>query len=125
MERIAGIILRPGAVKSIQLPPAEMRRISESLVDNLVGLHAIDIQSSGLIQLGKPEGYIRRQVEGWTKRYDVAKTDDMEELDVLSSWLSTNQPIDAGTEHAAERVERQLKRSDRTHQGGFARRVRR
>jgi aminoglycoside phosphotransferase (APT) family kinase protein len=48
-----------------------------------------------LIQLGKPEGYISRQVEGWTRRYAAAQTDSIDEMDALSAWLVTNQPADA------------------------------
>ena len=94
MERIKGIILRPGSVKEIKFSPTEMRQLSESLVDNLADLHAIDIHQAGLDQLGKPEGYIRRQVEGWSKRYTVAQTESIANMDALSTWLATNQPAD-------------------------------
>lgn len=92
MERMKGVILRPAAIKNIQVDPATMRTLSESIVDNLVNLHAIDIQKSGLIDLGKPEGYIRRQVEGWTKRYDASKTDNITEMDSTGEWIIKNQP---------------------------------
>ncbi len=92
MERIKGVILRPSSVKDIQITPSEMRKISEALVDNLVSLHAIDIEKTGLIQLGKPTGYVQRQVEGWTKRYVDAQTDTIDTVDLLSHWLHSHQP---------------------------------
>jgi len=95
MERIRGLILRPSLASQIQFSSVEMRSLSESLVDNLIALHAIDIHGTHLIQLGKPEGYIQRQVEGWTKRYEVARTDEIEAMDTLSQWLHKNQPADA------------------------------
>lgn len=94
MERLNGIILRPAMVKHMNIPPAEMRALSESLVDNLVALHALDIKETGLDQLGKPVGYIGRQVEGWTKRYRAAQTDAIAELDQVADWLNTHQPPD-------------------------------
>ncbi|MBL7848898.1 MAG: phosphotransferase family protein [Cyclobacteriaceae bacterium] len=94
MERIKGIILRPSLLKQMQFSLNDMRQLSESLVDNLVQLHSIDIQSSGLVQLGKPEGYISRQVEGWTKRYVAAQTDTITEMEDLSRWLIASQPPD-------------------------------
>lgn len=94
MDRIKGIILRPSLMKQMQFSVSEMRQLSESLVDNLVQLHSIDIKSSGLDQLGKPEGYISRQVEGWTKRYVAAQTDVIAEMDDLSRWLIAHQPQD-------------------------------
>ncbi len=95
MERIKGVILRPSTVKDIDLSPDEMKSISKSVVDNLVALHAIDIQKTNLIQLGKPEGYIHRQVEGWTKRYEVAQTDKIQAMESLSRWLTQHQPPDS------------------------------
>lgn len=95
MERIKGVILRPSAATDLKIAPAEMRKISTALVDNLVALHAIDIHTTGLEQLGKPEGYIQRQVEGWTKRYSAAETDKIEGMETLSAWLTQHQPMDA------------------------------
>ena len=46
--------------------------------------------------LGRPEGYAQRQVEGWTKRYFAAKTDEWPELEKAVAWLNDNIPADAG-----------------------------
>ena len=94
MERIKGIILRPSLIKEMNFSISEMRGLSESLVDNLVALHQLDIQSTGLDQLGKPDGYISRQVDGWTKRYLAAQTEVISEMDELSTWLLAHQPPD-------------------------------
>ncbi len=94
MERLTGVILRPSSLKELKYSPAEMRALSEALVDNLVALHSLNISSTNLSQLGKPEGYISRQVEGWTKRYRAAQTDSIKDLDELSSWLVAHQPRD-------------------------------
>ncbi len=92
MERLKGVILRPSNVKNLRIASDEMRRISEMLVDNLAALHSLDIHKTGLDQLGKPEGYILRQVEGWTKRYGTSQTDQIDEMEALSKWLMMNQP---------------------------------
>ncbi len=94
MERLNGVILRPALAKNIHLAPAEMKRISESLVDNLAALHSLDIETTGLRQLGKPEGYIQRQAEGWTKRYATAQTDKIDPLENVGAWILQNQPAD-------------------------------
>jgi aminoglycoside phosphotransferase (APT) family kinase protein len=94
MERLKGIIFRPAMVKEASLSATEMRSLSESLVDNLVCLHKLDIHATGLAQLGKPEGYISRQVEGWTKRYQASQTDSIPDMEALASWLKTKQPPD-------------------------------
>ena len=94
MSRVKGVILRPPSVKEIRFGSQEMRKISESLVDNLAAIHSLDIHKTGLAQLGKPDGYIQRQVEGWTKRYVAAQTDSISDMESLSTWLAQNQPAD-------------------------------
>ena len=61
-----------------------MRRLCETLVENLALLHAIDYRAAGLGDLGKPEGYVERQVTGWTKRYRDAKTDEVPDIERLA-----------------------------------------
>lgn len=94
MKRIPGLILRAHTAPKMNLSPEILRRTSKSLVANLVQLHALDIQKTGLIQLGKPEGYVRRQVEGWHRRYLTAQTDDLTDMKILANWLLENLPPD-------------------------------
>lgn len=94
MERISGVILRPAMIRSVKISPEQMCALAEALVDNLVTLHKLDIHSTGLSQLGKPDGYISRQVEGWTKRYQAAQTEVIQDMDELTTWLLSDQPAD-------------------------------
>ncbi|QIP12361.1 phosphotransferase family protein [Spirosoma aureum] len=94
MERVQGIILRASMAPMLNLAPERMRQLSESLVDNLVDIHALDIHRTGLIQLGKPEGYVQRQVEGWLKRYHTAQTDTIPAMDAVGAWLPRNYPVE-------------------------------
>jgi aminoglycoside phosphotransferase (APT) family kinase protein len=96
MERVQGIILRAKDAPKLMasVAPNEMRKLSEALCDNLADLHAIDIESTGLINIGKPEGYILRQVEGWHKRYLASQTDEIASMDNLANWLKVNLPIE-------------------------------
>jgi aminoglycoside phosphotransferase (APT) family kinase protein len=96
MERVQGVILRAKDIPNLKDFSAEkMREISIALVDNLVDFHAIDIKQTGLDQIGKPEGYIKRQVEGWIARYEASKTDELEDMQNLGQWLHQNMPTDA------------------------------
>lgn len=92
MARVPGVILRASTAPKLAIPAGAMRRLSESLVDNLVQLHALDIQQTGLIQLGKPEGYVQRQVAGWHKRYGAAQTDDVPAMTDLARYLTDALP---------------------------------
>ena len=69
MERVKGIILRAQPPAAIDLSPDAMRRLSEAFIDNLAEIHAIDYEAAGLVNSGSPQGYVNRQVDGWTKRY--------------------------------------------------------
>lgn len=93
MERMHGVILRATQAPSLHLPAAQLKQISENVIDNLVSIHALDIQSTGLQQLGKPDGYLQRQVEGWSKRYFQAQTDKIEPMNLLAEWLHQHQPV--------------------------------
>lgn len=101
MERVEGVILRAKDAPKLlnNVSPEMMRKMSEALCDNLVALHAIDIeatngQQAALINIGKPEGYIQRQVEGWYKRYLASQTDEIPAIDNLAGWLKTNLPVE-------------------------------
>jgi aminoglycoside phosphotransferase (APT) family kinase protein len=94
MERVKGIILRNRVPKGMELTPEIMKSVSESAVDNLAALHSIDLATTGLISLGKPEGYIQRQVDGWIKRYLAAETDTIEDMNKTAEWMQGNVPPD-------------------------------
>ncbi len=95
MERKRGIILRGLQVPEELANSAELqRRVGESFVDNLAALHNLDYEKAGLGDLGKPEGYVRRQTLGWTERYFKAKTDEHAELEAAIAWLNANIPED-------------------------------
>ncbi len=92
MERIDGVILRAGMPPAMQPAPERMASIARRFIEKLVDLHRYDYKSAGLDTLGKPEGYVERQVSGWIKRYAKAKTDDIERMDKVGAWLIDHQP---------------------------------
>ncbi len=96
MERVEGIILRPQMPKN-ELPNAQqMQGIAQSLVSTFAELHAVDYKAAGLAGLGKPDGYVARQVYGWTKRYYKAQTDSIAAIDQVAQWLANNMPKESG-----------------------------
>jgi len=92
MERVPGVILRSRLPAGLELEPTLARRLSAAAADTLAGLHALDIDASGLAELGHPEGYVRRQVEGWTRRYDAARTDDIPAMAAVAAGLAADLP---------------------------------
>ena len=61
-------------------------------MDTLVELHAVDWEAAGLSEIGKPEGFLERQVKGWISRYDKAKTEGISEVEPLTEWMSKDIP---------------------------------
>jgi len=94
MERLRGVILRKDLPPGETLSPSTARRLCELLVDALVELHAIDYVAAGLGELGKPAGYVERQVKGWTERYTNAQTDDIPVVEEVAKWLDGHRPPD-------------------------------
>ena len=96
MQRIRGIILRATPPPELQLTPAQARDLCESFIENLALLHSIDYQAAGLGDLGKPEGYVQRQVTGWTKRYYRSQTDDIPEIEAIIARIAERVPPESG-----------------------------
>lgn len=92
MERIKGIILRKDLPPGLTFSPSEARALCENLLDIQCDLHEIDYRAIGLEDFGKPEGYVRRQVEGWSERYRGAKTDDAPDYEKVMAWLHEKMP---------------------------------
>jgi aminoglycoside phosphotransferase (APT) family kinase protein len=96
MERRRGIIIRRPPASDRPMAPETVRRLGESLVDNLARLHALDYDLAGLGDIGKPQGYVDRQVTGWSRRYRDAQTDDLPGLERAATWLDANRPGESG-----------------------------
>jgi len=88
MERRRGLVIRK-EMPSVYLNRPELyRRLSEAMVDTLVDLHAIDYRAVGLETLGKPEGFVERQVNSWVKRWERVKVaHEISVMDELGRWL--------------------------------------
>jgi len=92
MDRVQGVIYRSNKGPAKDLPKDKIMAIAESLMDTMAELHNLDYEAIGLGDLGKPDGYTRRQVEGWTRRYMKAKTHEYPELEEVAKWLADNVP---------------------------------
>jgi aminoglycoside phosphotransferase (APT) family kinase protein len=92
MEPIRGMIVRRDPPPGVPFPPETARRLSEAFLDNLARLHRLDYAAIGLADLGKPQGYLERQVKGWIERYHNSKTHDLPEVERISAWLTEQMP---------------------------------
>ncbi|MFM8897787.1 MAG: phosphotransferase family protein, partial [Actinomycetota bacterium] len=90
MDRIQGEIFRRDVPET--LSREDISIMATSLVSGLAQLHSVD--ASVLAELNKGPGYVTRQVEGWSKRYRNALTDDVPNGEDVMNWLLSNKPDD-------------------------------
>jgi aminoglycoside phosphotransferase (APT) family kinase protein len=96
MDRVRGVILRAGALDSAELDAPTMRRLSEAACDTLAEIHQLDWRAVGLGDLGRPDGYVERQVRGWASRWRGAQTDGVPQMEKLGAWLEEHRPPESG-----------------------------
>jgi len=96
MERRRGVVLRKTLPPDLTIDPPTARRLGLALIDNLARLHSLDYQQIGLGDLGKPDGYVARQVGGWSNRYVQARTDDVPAMERVVRWLGEHLPPESG-----------------------------
>lgn len=94
MDRIRGIILRSNLPPGMTLNADDARALSTSFIERLVELHAVDVQATGLADLGRGGGYVERQIGGWAKRYRAVRTRNVPSFEKVIRWLEENRPPD-------------------------------
>ncbi len=87
MERRRGFIVRFKVPEQIGDNLELRKHLSEAVVDTLVALQAVDIHATGIVNIGKPEGLVARQVHGWAKRWHGSRTGELAEMDQVIQWL--------------------------------------
>jgi aminoglycoside phosphotransferase (APT) family kinase protein len=95
MERVTGVIVR--REHPVELTPGQIAAQFTGLIDGLADLHAIDVTAAGLADFGRPTGYRQRQLEGWVKRLQAARTDNMPDYSAVTRWLEAHLPRGAET----------------------------
>ncbi|WKG04028.1 phosphotransferase family protein [Mycolicibacterium sp. HK-90] len=94
MERIDGLIVRKNLPAGVALTREQTEVLCRNAVDLLIELHRVDLDATKLTSLDKGDGYVRRQVEGWSKRYRTARTWNVGRFEKVMRWLAANQPAD-------------------------------
>ncbi|WP_206324904.1 MULTISPECIES: phosphotransferase family protein [unclassified Streptomyces] len=91
MSRVDGTVVTDTVPP--HLSPADQRRATgEAVVDTLVALHGLDVSGGELASLGRPEGYLRRQVDRFRGLWEVNTTRDLPAVERIGDWLARNLP---------------------------------
>jgi aminoglycoside phosphotransferase (APT) family kinase protein len=94
MERLVGTILRRDVPPGLGLDREGVAALCRTAVDTLVALHSVDVEAAGLAHLDRGDGYVARQVGGWSERFRRARTPDVPDLEATMAWLDSHQPPD-------------------------------
>lgn len=97
MEKVAGIIPRRDLPVDLALGVEQLGKLCRSVLDRLIALHRLDYRKAGLADLGRGEGYVGRQIAGWSRRYRAARTEDVPDFEPVMAWLAARQPADVAT----------------------------
>ncbi len=92
MERRRGVILRQKPPPKFAADPDFPSKTSRGFIDALAELHGVDIYEHGLDSIGRPDGFLERQVRGWSRRWVGSKTTELPEMDELATWLADRLP---------------------------------
>ncbi|MCW2807079.1 MAG: aminoglycoside phosphotransferase [Marmoricola sp.] len=97
MQRVPGIIPRRDFPPGVSLDEAQTRALCTNALDVLIDLHRIDVDSTSLASMNKGEGYVERQVSGWSRRFRNAHTEDVGDFETVMAWLAEHQPDDVAS----------------------------
>ena len=90
MAQIDGRTLPPGS--PFEVSPEQARSLCENFVDGLARLHEADLNDAVQAAFGDPQGFVARQVAGWSRRYEKIRLENPRSA--LRDWLSANIPLD-------------------------------
>lgn len=92
MERLRGTILRRDLPAELGLDREGVRALCLGFIDRLIELHQVDATQPGLSELGRGEGYIARQLTGWSERWRQSATEGSDPCEDIIAWLQSQQP---------------------------------
>ena len=92
MERKNGVVIRDHIPESMAHHENVELRVSMALIDAMAGLHAIKPADVGLETLGRPEGFVDRQLKGWKQRWDLSCDEPSPQFDAIHAQLLVKQP---------------------------------
>lgn len=92
MERRRGVVVRRRLGDRFTDVEEAPRQLGLALIDGLADLHDVDVEEVGLADLGRPAGFVARQIDGWWVRWQRAKSDDNPAMEETHTWLTAHQP---------------------------------
>lgn len=92
LERRTGVVVRTEIIDCFISFDKVEKRLVDAMMKAMADLHLVDYQAADLINLGRPEGFVERQLSGWSKRWELSKTAENEHMDAVLNRLHAQIP---------------------------------
>ncbi len=92
MERKSGVVVRREIPEELAHHTDIEQRLTSAMLGALADLHQVDPRSVKLEQLGRAEGFVERQLAGWTKRWQLSKTEEVPAMEEVLRQLGQKVP---------------------------------
>jgi len=92
IERRVGVVIRKTLPECFTQMDNVNERLANALLRATADLHTVDVGKAGLENLGRPEGFAARQLEGWYNRWNLSKTEENKDMDNVFKKLSEQIP---------------------------------
>jgi len=92
LERKRGVIVRTQIIDCFREYDRIEERIADAMIKAQATLHLVDYEKADLQNLGRPEGFLERQLNGWSKRWQLSQTADNNDMDTIQQWLHDDIP---------------------------------
>ena len=96
MEKLDGHVITDAIPAVLDTVPGH-GAMADELIDALVEIHAVDWRAAGLAGLGKPDGYLERQVRRFAGIWEMTKTRELPDVERVGAWLGANLPTSPPT----------------------------
>lgn len=90
MDHVEGRVLADPSLPGME--PGERDAVYLALASTLAAIHSVDVVATGLSDYGRPQRYLSRQIERWTRQYRASQTDPLEAMERLIEWLPAHLP---------------------------------
>jgi aminoglycoside phosphotransferase (APT) family kinase protein len=94
MALVEGRVLRTAEDMS-RLSATEATTLGNAFIDALADLHLVDYRRAGLANLGRPDGYLERQLTRWNKQLTGSRSRDVPGFRALADRLIDSMPVTA------------------------------
>ncbi|MEM6803737.1 MAG: phosphotransferase family protein [Bacteroidota bacterium] len=92
LERRSGVVVRTEVIDEFKAYENIEERLTDAMIKALADLHLVDYEAAELSKLGRPEGFLERQVAGWGKRWELSKSEENKDMDKVLEILQTHIP---------------------------------